>query len=347
MTQMIGRRGFLQGTGAVAAGLAMPAIVRAQAKVTLKISHYLPAAHGFQVDFIQPWAENLKQKSDGAIDYTIHDAASTFGRADRQGDQVKAGVIDVALGLCGIPRGRFPHSSIMELPFVVDRAESGSRALWDLYQDGKLGKEYDDFKVLMLMTHHGALIHSVNKPVRQLADIRGMRMRTPGPAVSALIEHQGGSALTLPPAEIYQSLSKGALDGLMTTWDLVSAVHANEVLKYHTDCRLYAAAFYFVMNRKRFDGLPAELRQLVDDTTGEALLEKVGPWWDKWERVGKEDAIERKHEIIVIDDAERDKWREQLTPMINDYLAGLESAGVDDPQGLYREALALVAKHRA
>lgn len=347
MTQANGRRGFLQGSGAVAATLAMPAIVRAQAKVTLKISHYLPAAHGFQVDFIQPWAEDLKQKSAGAIDYKVYDASTTFGRADRQGDQVKAGVTDIALGLCGIPRGRFPHSSIMELPFVVDRAESGSRALWQLHKSGKLGNEYDDFRVLMLMTHHGALVHTVNEPVRQLADLKGLRMRTPGPAVSAMIEHQGGSALTLPPAEIYQALSKGALDGLMTTWDLVSAVHANEVLKYHTDCRLYAAAFYFVMNKKRYDGLPRELQALIDDNTGEALLAKVGPWWDKWERVGKEDAIKRNQEIIVIDDAERDRWREQLAPMINDYLASLESQGVSDPQGLYKEALALVAKNKA
>ncbi len=347
MTRTIDRRGFLQGTGAVAATLAMPAIVHAQAKVTLKISHYLPATHGFQVDFIQPWAEDLKKKSSGAIDYKIFDASTTFGRADRQGDQVKAGVTDIALGLCGIPRGRFPHSSIMELPFVVDRAESGSRALWQLYQDGKLGNEYDDFKVLMLMTHHGALVHTVDKPVRQLADIKGLRMRTPGPAVSAMIEHLGGSALTLPPSEIYQALSKGALDGLMTTWDLVGAIRANEVLRYHTDCRLYAAAFYYVMNKKTYEGLPQELRQLIDASTGDALLAQVGPWWDKWEATGKEDAVKRKQEIIVIDDAERDKWREQLTPMINDYLAGLESQGVDDPQGLYKEALALVKKYKA
>src|SRR5690606_859201 len=137
------------------------------------------------------------------------------------------------------------------------------------------------------------------------------------------------------------------LDGLMTTWDLVGAIHANEVLKYHTDCRIYAAAFYYVMNRKRYEGLPRELQQLIDASSGDALLQKVGPWWDKWESAGKEDAMKRNQEIIVIDDAERDRWREQLAPMIDSYLAGLSSQGVSDPQALYKEALALVAKHRA
>src|SRR5690606_38595794 len=159
------------------------------------------------------------------------------------------------------------------------------------------GEECGNCKVRIDVPSREAMVSTVNKPVRQLSDIRCMRMRTPGPAVSAMIEHLGGSALTLPPSEIYQSLSKGAIDGLMTTWDLVGAIHANEVLKYHTDCRLYAAAFYYVMNRKRYEGLPKELQQLIDANAGDALLEKVGPWWDKWESAGKEDAMKRKQEI--------------------------------------------------
>lgn len=339
------RRGFMAATGLFAGALAMPSVLRAQTKFTLKISHYLPPTHGFQVDFIQPWAENLKEKSNGAIDYKIYDVSTAFGRADRQADQVRAGVVDIALGLCGIPRGRFPHSSVIELPFVVQRAESGSRALWQLYKEKKLGNEYDPYKVLLLMTHNGALIHTVNTPVKQLSDLKGLRIRSPGPAVSAMLEYEGASALALPPSQIYEGLEKGSLDGLATTWDLVAAVRANEVLKYHTDCRLYAAAFYYLMNKHSYARLPKDLQKLIDDTTGEALLPKVGPWWDKWDGVGKADAIKRKEEIIVIGDAERRKWRDELKPMTEKYLASLKGEGVKQPVALYKEALELVQKY--
>lgn len=339
------RRGFVAGIGVTAGALAMPSVLRAQNKITLKISHYLPPSHGLQVDFIQPWAESLKEKSNGAIDYTIFDVSSAFGRLDRQADQVRAGVSDIALGLCGIPRGRFPHSSVVELPFVVERAEAGSRALWQLYQEGRLGKEYDPFKVLLLMTHNGALVHTVNTPVRQLSDLKGLRLRTPGPAVSAMLENEGASPVALPPSQIYEGLEKGALDGLATTWDLVAAVRANEVLRYHTDCRLYAAAFFFVMNKQTYAKLPQELQKLIDETTGEALLGKVGGWWDKWDAIGKEDAVKRNEEIIVIDDAERRKWRDELMPVADKYLASLKSQGVEDPVALYEDALALVQKY--
>ncbi|MEX6506791.1 TRAP transporter substrate-binding protein [Jiella sp. M17.18] len=341
------RRGFMAATGLFAGALAAPTVLRAQTKYTLKISHYLPPTHGFQTDFIQPWAENLKQKTNGAIDYKIYDVSTAFGRADRQADQVRAGVVDIALGLCGIPRGRFPHSSVIELPFVVERAESGSRALWQLYKENKLGNEYAPFKVLLLMTHNGALIHTVDRPVKQLSDLKGLRIRSPGPAVNAMLEYEGASALALPPSQIYEGLEKGSLDGLATTWDLVAAVRANEVLKYHTDCRLYGAAFYYLMNKNSFARLPKELQTLIDETTGEALLPKVGPWWDKWDAVGKADAVKRNEEIIVIDDAERRKWRDQLKPMTEKYLASLKSEGVDDPAALYKDALDLVQKYGA
>jgi hypothetical protein len=51
-------------------------------------------------------------------------------------------MIDIALGLRGAEGDRFPRSSVIELPFVVHDAQSGSRALWKLYKDGVFGAEY-------------------------------------------------------------------------------------------------------------------------------------------------------------------------------------------------------------
>lgn len=342
MTIETTRRRFLAGSAAAAGVLAMPAIARAQA-TTLRISHYVPPTHGIQVDFLEPWAAELKERT--GIDSEIHAVNSAFGRADRQADQVRAGIVDIAFGLAGIPVGRFPHTSVIELPFMVEDTRAGSRALWQLYQEGDLGGEYDDFKVLLLMTHHGALFHTVNRPVRALEDLRGLRMRSPGPAVAAMLEYLGSSPIGMPPAQIYESLQRGALDGLCTTWDLVGAIRANEVLKFHTDGRIYVAAFYTAMNPQKFDSLPADVQQAIEETTGEALLAKVGEWWDKWDGAGKEDAVARGNEVIEVDDATREAWREQLQPMITQYLDSLKDQGVADPHALYERTQELVAQH--
>lgn len=53
------RRRFLK-TGAASAIGGFPAIVGAQSKITLKVAHYVPALHGLQREFIEPWAKESR-----------------------------------------------------------------------------------------------------------------------------------------------------------------------------------------------------------------------------------------------------------------------------------------------
>lgn len=341
MTHMFTRRGAVAAMGAASlVGLGQRA--RA-ADVTLKLSNYLPPRHGFTADFMAPWAAEITERTNGAVAVELFDATSAFGKIDRQADQVRAGVIDIALGLNGIPRDRYPAAAIIEMPFMVEDAGAGSKAFWELYKEGALGSDYAGFKVLGLFTHHGGLFHTVDKPVRTLEDLAGLRLRTPSPAVSAMLEAVGASPVGMPPAAIYENLQKGSLDGVVTTWDLVGAIRANELLQYHTDARAYVAGFHVVMNQRAYDGLPTGIRDVLDDMTSDNLVAKFGDWWDAWDARGKTDATDRGNEIIEIDAATRAAWREQLQPMIDGFLSGMADQGVSDPQALYARTQELVA----
>ena len=92
---------------ALAAVVAMPAA--AQQKITLKLSHFLPPVHGIHTDFIEPWAEDLNQCTDGQVEVQIYPGGTQMGGVASQQEQVMAGVVDIAHGLHGIPRGRFPQ----------------------------------------------------------------------------------------------------------------------------------------------------------------------------------------------------------------------------------------------
>lgn len=45
----------------------------------------------------------------------------------------------------------------------------------------------------------------------------------------------------------------------------------HEVTRYHTEVRLGWTLFVLTMNKARYDGLPADIRRILDDTTGMAL----------------------------------------------------------------------------
>ena len=153
MTPTFTRRSALAALGATS--LVTLAGQAKAADFTLKLSNYLPPRHGFTADFMAPWAAEITERTNGAVAVELFDATSAFGNITRQADQVRAGVIDIGLGLNGIPRDRYPSAAVIEMPFLVEDAGAGSKALWQLYKEGALGSDYQDYKVLGLFTHHG------------------------------------------------------------------------------------------------------------------------------------------------------------------------------------------------
>ena len=147
--------------------------------IVIKFSHFLRPTSFFQTDVVEPWAKELEAKTNGQVKVEILSASSPLGKPTEQANQVKAGAVDIALGLRGAEGDKFPGSSIIELPFLVPTALAGSRALWGLHADGKLADEYNDYKVLALFVHNPGLIHTANKRVMNLADLKGMRFRVP------------------------------------------------------------------------------------------------------------------------------------------------------------------------
>ena len=64
-----------------AAGLGVPGLVSGQPKLTLKLSHYLPPAHGLHTDFMEPWSRELEAKTQGAVTVQISPGTSALASA--------------------------------------------------------------------------------------------------------------------------------------------------------------------------------------------------------------------------------------------------------------------------
>jgi TRAP-type C4-dicarboxylate transport system substrate-binding protein len=329
---------------AAAAGLLLAAPAHAET-ITLKISHFLPSSHPTQVDFLEPWAEALKDKTDGRVAVEIYPAGSAFGHVAKQLDQVRAGVVDIAHGLTGIPRGRLPRTLVMDMPFLVKTADAASRTLWDLYTEGHIAEDYRGLKVLALHAHNAGLIHTRDTQVRTMEDLEGLRLRTPSQAISMMLESLGANPVGMPPTQVYENLQKGVLDGNVFPYEAVHGFKLYEVLDYHLDAKAYTTSFYFVMNQRKYDSLPQDVRAAIDELTGQTLVNKFGPWWDAWDQAGIADIKAVGNPIITLSDAERDRWRAALAPMIDAYLDEIESQGVDNARAIYDRAKALVATY--
>ena len=206
-------------------------------------------------------------------------------------------MVDIALGLSGIPRGRLPRTTIIDLPFMTDSADAASQALWAVYPRF-LAEEYKGLKVLALFAHNPGLIALRNKKVEKVDDLKGLRIRAPSVQTQALLTALGATPVGMPPGQIYENMDKGVIDGAMLPYDGFKGFKVDELARYYYDADIYTTSFYFVMNQKKYDGLPPEVRKAIDEISGDVLVARFGGWWDKWDKAGME-GVKARNGVVV------------------------------------------------
>jgi TRAP-type C4-dicarboxylate transport system substrate-binding protein len=312
-------------------GMELPAAAQ---EIELKLAHFLPTANGMHSDFMEPWARELEECSGGKVSVEIYPGGTQLGNPAKLYDEVRAGVVDIAHGLSGIPGGRFERVRIAELPFIFEDAGTASETLWALYPE-HFEQEFPGVKVLALHAHNPGQFHTVSAEVNGPDDLAGLRLRFPTEATNKMIEALGGTPVGLPPGAVYENAEKGVIDGAVFTWDTMASFKLAEVLKHHLDAGAYVTTFWFAMNQRTYDNLPDDVKACVDQISGDALVPKFGDWWDKWDAAGFEAVQGDDHTIVPVSEEERQVWIEKLEPMTDSFLQGLQDKGVDDAREIY------------
>jgi TRAP-type transport system periplasmic protein len=321
----------------IAAAMALGFAAGAPAQ-ELKFSTFVPPAHGFVVDVLEPLGKEIEKRSGGKATVRVFAGNSPFGKVANQADQVKQGVVDLAFGLNGIPGGRYQRTSIMEFPFVAESSASASKSLWSM-RAGALAEDWKEFKLAALHCHNPGLFHTRDKPLKTIEDVKGLRMRAPNPPTQALLAYLGATPVGMPPGQVYENLQKGVIDGAVFPWDAIKGFRLENSLKHHLDARVYTSCFHLVMNPGRVASLPAEVQKAIDGAIGQPLVDRFGGWWDKWDEAGLNAVKPLGHQIVAVSDAQREAWRGQLKPVIDGELAKLEKAGIANARAIYDEML--------
>ena len=320
------RRTFIAGSLAATAATAVP-LRAAMAQQELKLASFVPPTHVIWTDVITPWTQEVAKLSNNQMTVRLFPAMQLGGRPPDLYRQVVQGISDITFTLPGYTSGDFPMMALTELPGTADSAGDGTRKLWKLF-DQYLARDFKGAKVLMLWNSDSASLMSRAKPIRALEDLKGMRIRTPSAAQSAQLEALGAIPIDMPANQIYSNLERGVIDASMIPMSAALDFKLIEVVKYFTvDVPLGRSPFLVAMNRARYEKLPANLKQVIDDTTGLKLSLKGAETYDKKNAEAVADA-KRTREVISLAPQERKRWAAAFKPMIDQQVAAGEKAGL-------------------
>ena len=199
---------------------------------------------------------------------------------------------------------------VFDLPYIFDdekdlhnvtQGHIGQKLFKMLDSKGIIGLAYWD---------NGFKQMSSNKPLRTPADFRGQKIRIQSSKVlDGQMRALGATPQVMAFSEVYQALQTGVVDGQENTWSNIYTQKFNEVQKFFTVSNHGVIEYAVITNKKFWDGLPADIRAVLDGAMKEATK-----YANDIAKQENDQALEKikaagKSQIIVLTPEEKKAWK--------------------------------------
>ena len=311
--------------------------------VRLKAHHMLPPVAPGHSMMLAPWVEKVQREAAGRLAIDIYPSLHLGGQAPALIDQAYDGIVDIVWTLPGYTPGRFPRIEVFELPFMAAHPVVMNFAIQDFIENHP--EEFAGYKLISVFVHAGQLIHS-KVPIRATADLAGLKIRIPTRVAGWMVESWGATPIGTTVQKIPEMLSKGIVDAALIPYEASFGLKVHDMVDYHVLLdspwpRLNAQVLMVTMNVQAYEGLPADVKAVIDANSGRHIAQWMGETWVAMETAGERAAV-ASGEAIYLPAQEVEVLRQRSQRQVAErWIAVVEDAGIDG-RALVEEATALL-----
>ncbi|MEW6668570.1 MAG: TRAP transporter substrate-binding protein [Thermodesulfobacteriota bacterium] len=298
-----------------------PASVAKEIKLTYA---NFPPAPTFPCVQMERWAKEVEKRTKGAVKVQTF-PGGTLLDAKNMMDGVIAGQADIGCLCMAYQPGRFMVTNATSLPLNFPNARVASLVLWDLYDKYK-PEEFAKVKVLTMFACAPSNIMS-KKPVRGLADLKGLPLRASGGAAE-ILKAWGVNVVGMPQSEVPEALQKGVIQGQFSSLEVMKDFKYAETCKYVTMTDTVIYPFAVVMNMDSWKKMPKDVQKVMDDMRVEQS-EWTGVYMDNHvkESMGWSQKT-HKVEVIQPSPEEKAKMDKLVEPITQKWVADAKAKGL-------------------
>jgi len=315
---------------AAAAIFAAPSAVMAQAPIVIKFSHVV-AADTPKGKASEKFKELAEKYTNGKVKIEVYHNSSLY-KDKEELEALQLGAVQMLapsnskFGPIGIK-----EFEVFDLPYIlpnkaalrkVTNGPLGKKLLTLLDAKGMVGLAYWD---------NGFKQMSANKPLHTPADYKGLKFRIQS---SKVLEAQFRSLGAIPQSmafsEVYQALQTGVVDGQENTWSNIYTQKMFEVQKYITVTNHGYIGYIVVVNKKFWDGLPADIRGQLEMAMHDAT--EYGNNIAETENTEAMELIKKsgRSTIFVATEDENAAMRKAMEPIYADMAKRVGQATIDE-----------------
>jgi len=246
----------------------------AQETIKLKVADVLPSTHFVSTNGIRYFMDRVSKETGGRVTFEYY-PGEQLGQARDMLKLTQSGVIDIGFVVPSLVTEKMPLSGVVELPGLYSESCPGTTAYAKLTRSGVIAQsDYKANGVVSVFAYVNAPYQVVlaRKPLASLADLAGLKLRSVAGPQEALVHALKAVSVRMAAPNIYESLSRGTLDGILFPATQVLAYDLQGLTKYATTGENFGTtSVSYLISEKRWAALPADIREIMsrigDDTS--------------------------------------------------------------------------------
>jgi len=224
-----------------------------------------PPASTFPCIQMERWKKEVEKRTHNKVQIMTFPGGTLLGAKDMFRGVIQ-GQADIGCLCMAYQPGVFPLTTVIGLPLGFKDAKTASLVLWEIYNKYK-PKEFSKVKVITLFTSAPSNIMS-KVPIKGLSDLKGLELRASGTA-SKILELLGATPVSMPMSETPEAIQKGIVKGLLSSLEVLKDLNFAAYCPYETITNFQVYPFAVVMNKKKWDRLPSDVKKVIDEMSKE------------------------------------------------------------------------------
>jgi len=273
--------------------LAFPTPGKAEEKkIELRMADSLPAGHIISENLTKPWMALVGQLSGGRIGFKYF-PAEQMGKAKDMLTLTQSGVIDIGYVGPSYISEKMPLSAVAELPGASTNACQVMNAYWSLAKEGGI-LHTNEFKpnrirpLFIAALPPYQIVLGSSKSVASLKDLEGSKLRASGGAQLLTLDKLNMVPVRMAPPEIYESMSRGTIDGTLFSFVSVESYKLTGFTKTATVGGNFGTVLVtYSISDSKWAKLPPDAKKVLLEA-GDRITQTACEAFDAQERLAAE-----------------------------------------------------------
>lgn len=252
-------------SAALAVASSILAGVAGAQSLQFKVADVYPVGHFVAEALTKPWMQEVTERTKGAATFQYY-PGEQLGKGKDLLQLTQSGVVDVGLVIPSFVSDKLPLSAVAELPGSFATSCQGTLAYWALAKDGLLRDvEWgpSGVRVLFAIVLPPYPIFA-KQSLERLKGFEGLKIYSTGGAKDLTIRRLGAVPIRMGTPEVFESLTRGTIDGVLLSYSSTLAYKLPGLVKYGTVGENFGSGVItYTISEARFRQLPAAVQSAM------------------------------------------------------------------------------------